>query len=130
METQTDNPQETVGRPRLERSTNNRMIAGVAAGLADYVNISIGWMRFGFVLATLLGGFGVPLYVAAWLLMPAANEAESIAARFVNGFETREKRIGAMMIAAAVFLVLFAGASPALVVLAGVIAVAYLVSAQ
>ena len=87
-------------------------------------------MRFGFVLATLLGGFGVPLYVAAWLLMPAANEADSIAERFVTGFETREKRIGATMIATAVFLVLFAGASPAVVVLAGVIAVAYLVNAQ
>jgi len=46
------------------------MLAGVAAGVADYFEVDATLVRIGFVALTLLGGAGVPLYVAAWLLIP------------------------------------------------------------
>lgn len=57
---------------RLVRSTNDRMVAGVAAGLGEYMNIDPTIVRLLFVLLTLAGGGGVLIYVIMWLIMPEA----------------------------------------------------------
>jgi phage shock protein PspC (stress-responsive transcriptional regulator) len=46
------------------------MIAGVAAGFADYLDVDVVVVRIAFVVLAALGGTGVWLYLAAWLLMP------------------------------------------------------------
>jgi signal transduction histidine kinase len=81
------------GRPRrgsfwlrrtgpLRRDSDDRLAGGVAAGVAAWKGISVTTVRIVFVLITLVtGGFGVPLYVAAWLLIPAAGEDRSIGSR-------------------------------------------------
>jgi phage shock protein PspC (stress-responsive transcriptional regulator) len=46
------------------------MVAGVAAGMADCFDLDPTVVRIGFAALCLLGGIGVPLYLAGWLLMP------------------------------------------------------------
>lgn len=58
---------------RLERSRNNRVIAGVCAGLANYFNIDIALMRVLFVVALLCGSFGFWMYVILWIVVPEEN---------------------------------------------------------
>ena len=46
------------------------MLAGVAAGLADYFDVDPTIVRIGFVVLAFVGGLAVPLYLAGWLLIP------------------------------------------------------------
>ena len=57
---------------RLTRSAENAWLAGVCAGIADYLGFDRDAMRIVWLLLTLLtAGFpGFLLYVALWLLMP------------------------------------------------------------
>lgn len=57
---------------RLFRNMNERVIGGVAAGLAEYFNIDVALMRVLFVLAIFIP---VPthmifLYIILWVVMP------------------------------------------------------------
>jgi len=77
-----------VGRPRsngpLRRPREDRLVAGVAAGLGARTGIDVTVVRIVFVVAALLGGFGVAAYVVAWLLMPAEGADGSIASKALN----------------------------------------------
>jgi phage shock protein PspC (stress-responsive transcriptional regulator) len=64
---------------RLERSRSDRMIAGVSSGLARYFEIHPAVFRVGFVVLTLLGGAGILIYGAAWLVMPDEGKEDSVA---------------------------------------------------
>ena len=55
------------------------MLAGVAAGLAEFFDVDPTLVRVGFVALALLGGLAVPLYLAAWLLIPEAGTDVSLA---------------------------------------------------
>lgn len=55
---------------RFLRSRNDRIIAGVAGGIAATLNIDPLLVRIGFLLLGLLNGFGLLVYVALWLLVP------------------------------------------------------------
>jgi phage shock protein PspC (stress-responsive transcriptional regulator) len=72
-------PGEAPGQPALTRPSGNRMLAGVASGLADYIGVNVILVRIAFVVVTFLGGVGIPLYLACWLLMPAEDTRRSIA---------------------------------------------------
>ncbi|MCP4361283.1 MAG: PspC domain-containing protein [Chloroflexi bacterium] len=61
---------------KLTRSTDDRMIAGVAAGVAEYLNIDPVLVRILFVLLALAGGPGVLIYLVLWLVMPQTNSNE------------------------------------------------------
>jgi signal transduction histidine kinase/phage shock protein PspC (stress-responsive transcriptional regulator) len=77
-----------VGRPRssgpLRRKQEDRLVAGVAAGLSARTGIEVTVVRIVFVVAALLGGFGVAAYVVAWLLLPAEGADGSIAGQALN----------------------------------------------
>src|SRR5580765_4980109 len=64
---------------RLERSRDDRMLAGVCEGLARYFGIHPAFYRVGFVVLTLIGGAGVLVYIAAALVIPDEGESDSIA---------------------------------------------------
>jgi phage shock protein PspC (stress-responsive transcriptional regulator) len=69
-------------RRRLSRSRTDRVVAGVAGGLAQHLDLDVTAVRFGFVAASLLllGGIGGPLlYLAAWALVPEEGKESSIA---------------------------------------------------
>jgi phage shock protein C len=55
---------------KLYRSKANRQIAGVCGGLAEYFNVDAILIRVLFVLLAVLGGSGLVLYVAMWIIVP------------------------------------------------------------
>jgi len=60
------------------------MLAGVASGIARYAGVDVTIVRIAFVLVTLVGGIGIPLYLASWLLIPDEDSPQSIAAGFAS----------------------------------------------
>jgi len=60
---------------RLVRSRNDRMIAGVAGGLAAALNIDPLVVRIVLLALAFLNGFGIMLYIALWLLVPNEDSA-------------------------------------------------------
>jgi signal transduction histidine kinase len=65
----------------LRRRREDRLVAGVAAGLAARTGIDVTVIRIAFVVASLLSLFGAAAYVVAWLLLPADGEASNIGSR-------------------------------------------------
>ena len=63
----------TVSEKRLFRDTDNASIAGVCAGISNYFNIDVVIIRAIFLVIFLFGGFGFPLYVILWIVVPKAN---------------------------------------------------------
>lgn len=61
----------------LFRSEKERVIAGVAGGLAAYFEVDPNLVRFLFILVTLLGGSGFFIYIILWILLPAESSAAS-----------------------------------------------------
>lgn len=63
-----------VPRNLLVRSRDDKVVAGVCGGFADYTGFDANLIRIILVAATVLG-FGSPIivYLAAWLLMPQAD---------------------------------------------------------
>lgn len=55
---------------RLMRSRDDRMLAGVAGGLAEHLNMDSTLIRLIFVVLTLAGGPGLVIYLIMWLIMP------------------------------------------------------------
>jgi phage shock protein PspC (stress-responsive transcriptional regulator) len=71
-------------RLRLHRQRSGRMLAGVAAGLADYLDVDPTLVRIGFVVLALMGGIAVPLYLAGWLLIPDEGDEQSMAEELLS----------------------------------------------
>lgn len=55
---------------KLYRNRKDKVLGGVAAGLAEYLNVDITLVRLGFVLLGLADGAGLLLYLAMWLVIP------------------------------------------------------------
>lgn len=72
------------GRGRLQRSRDDRIVGGVAGGIAQYLGRDVTVVRIVLVLLALAGGYGVAGYVVAWLLLPAEGSSETIAARAIS----------------------------------------------
>ncbi|MET0834414.1 MAG: PspC domain-containing protein, partial [Actinomycetota bacterium] len=64
---------------RLTRRANNKVLAGVAGGIADYLGIEAWIVRIGFVILVPFGGFGALAYLIAWLLVPVEGSQQSLA---------------------------------------------------
>ncbi len=77
----TDHSSHVADAKRLERSDSDRILYGVAGGLARYFDIHPAFFRVGFVVLTLLGGSGLLIYAAAALVMPAEGAPDSVATR-------------------------------------------------
>lgn len=59
---------------RLTRPTHQRMIAGVCAGLANYLGVDRALVRIAFVLAFFLGfSASFWVYLVLWLVMPEST---------------------------------------------------------
>lgn len=55
---------------KLYRNTENKMLAGVCSGIADYFDIDPTLVRLGWVLFCALGGSGVLAYIIAAIIIP------------------------------------------------------------
>jgi phage shock protein PspC (stress-responsive transcriptional regulator) len=101
MNTATVNPQATTDtsseanhdiRPQpLYRPLDDRMLAGVAAGAARYLHVDVTVMRIILVALVIFGGIGVPLYLAAWLLIPEEGADQSIASEAIQSLQARAR---------------------------------------
>ena len=62
---------------RLYRKRNDKIVAGVCSGLADYLNIDPSIVRIIFIILVFAGLQGILVYLILWLitpLEPLANE--------------------------------------------------------
>jgi len=55
---------------KLYRSKTDRKLAGVCGGLAQYFNMDATLIRVLFVVLAVLGGSGLVLYLAMWIIVP------------------------------------------------------------
>lgn len=56
---------------RLYRSKSDRIVGGVLGGFADYLNTDPSVVRIIYAILTLASfGFGVLLYLIAWIVIP------------------------------------------------------------
>lgn len=75
----TDNQNSFEASRQFRRSTDDRKIAGVASGLAEYFNTDVTLVRVAFVGLSFVSGIGVALYLAAWALVADVGSDNSIA---------------------------------------------------
>ena len=57
---------------RLTRDVNNKKIAGVCAGIANYFDLDPTLIRVIWILLVYVAGTGVLAYLIAWAVMPEA----------------------------------------------------------
>ncbi len=62
--------------PRLVRSKNEQIIAGVCGGLANYLGVDPVLVRLAFLLLIPAGGIGVPLYFILMIIMPSEGDID------------------------------------------------------
>ena len=74
---------------QLRRSGDDRMLAGVAGGLARYLGADVTLVRVIIAALVLFTGAGAALYLAAWLLIPADGEDQSVAAAWIADRQNR-----------------------------------------
>ena len=55
---------------RLTRSSTDRKLAGVCAGIAEYFDLDPTLIRIGWVIFSLLGGSGLLAYIICAIVMP------------------------------------------------------------
>jgi signal transduction histidine kinase/phage shock protein PspC (stress-responsive transcriptional regulator) len=96
--------QPTLRRPGLRRSRSDRVVAGVAAGVARHLGLEPLVVRLAFSIFALALGFGVVVYLLIWLLAPieaaeTAAEARPTVARSIPR-PTRRQFLGIGLILA------------------------------
>jgi len=79
---------------RLLRSRNDRIVAGVAGGVAAMFNVDPLLVRIAFLALALFNGFGLIIYLVLWLLVP--NEDSPA----VDAREQVRENVGEMQAAA------------------------------
>ena len=72
------------GRPPLRRAYDGRMLAGVCAGIADYLAIDVTIVRVAFAVFTFVGGAAIPAYLACLLLIPEEGSDQSLASSLLD----------------------------------------------
>ena len=109
----------TVSGPRhLRRRVADRVIGGVAGGIADYLNIDPLLVRASLVGLMIFGGAGLVLYVVAWLLIPMDGRDGSIVQEWFAWLSRRVGRRTAVLglvVMAVVAIWIFGESQPCLV---------------
>jgi signal transduction histidine kinase len=68
----------------VRRATDDRLVGGVAAGVSAWTGVDVTIVRVGFVVASLVSGFGLAAYVLGWLMMPATGQSRAIASDAIH----------------------------------------------
>ena len=73
---------------RLYRNEHDKVVAGVASGLAEYMQIDITIVRLLFVLSTIfLMGVGLLVYIVIWIVAPINNDLTAKYSQFNDYFK-------------------------------------------
>lgn len=73
---------------KLVRKTDDKMIAGIAAGIAEYFELDVTLIRVLLVVTAIFGGFGLVLYIVMWILVPEEGSARTVVDDVVDGVNT------------------------------------------
>lgn len=82
---------------RLTRSKHDRMIGGVAGGMAAHLNIDSAWIRIAW-LALLILGPGFILYVIAWIAIPESADADPLPVRAARAGDNGRLIVGGLLV--------------------------------
>lgn len=93
---------------KLERSREDRIIAGVSGGLGTYMGTNPWLFRLAFIILAFFGGLGVLLYIAAWLLIPDRGTEEPIISKWLGNLDMSDGGtiFGVILVAAAGVIIL------------------------
>jgi phage shock protein PspC (stress-responsive transcriptional regulator) len=91
MNTTTVEPQDQTKQQPLTRPVEDRMLGGVAAGIARYLRVDVTVVRIVFAVLAIMGGAGIPLYLAGWLLIPEEGAKQSIASELIDSLSSRSR---------------------------------------
>lgn len=96
-------------RRRIFRDPDHKSIGGVASGIAAYFGTDPVWIRLAFVILTLGGLAGIPIYIILWIIMPEAKTAaeklemrgepvtaENIARKVSESFDQVKKNVSGL----------------------------------
>lgn len=90
----------------MKRSSDDRLLAGVCAGAAKYLNIDPVVVRIIIAVLTFVGGAGVILYAAAWLLLPSEDADRSLVAEWFK-LDKNEEQVRTVGLVGAAALAVF-----------------------
>jgi|GEM_PF-3543188 Putative stress-responsive transcriptional regulator len=62
---------------RLYRSEDDKVLGGVCGGIAEKYELDPSLVRLATLVIVLTAGIGLPLYLAAWLIVPPESELEN-----------------------------------------------------
>jgi len=88
--------------PRLD--ADNRAVSGTASGIANEVGIDPSYVRAAFVVLTLSGGWGLVLYLVAWIVMARATMSDATYAPTPKAATPRVRLLAFAMVAAGLVL--------------------------
>jgi phage shock protein PspC (stress-responsive transcriptional regulator) len=80
------------GQRTLRRPTQNRIFAGVGAGVADYLGTDVTATRAGLAAVAILGHVAIPAYAIGWALMPEEGKSRSRAGEFLDSVTSRVRQ--------------------------------------
>ena len=65
--------------PRYRRAQEDKLLAGVCAGLARHLRVDVNHVRIAMVVLAAIGGFGLLFYAALWVVVPQGEAEQSTA---------------------------------------------------
>jgi phage shock protein C len=102
METNNIPPQDTddddatsgnrTGQRPFRRPAQDRILAGVGAGVADYFGTDVTATRVGLAATAVLAHVAIPAYAIGWALIPEEGKSRSRAAEFLDSVATRVRQ--------------------------------------
>jgi signal transduction histidine kinase len=87
----------------LRRTDDGRIAGGVAAGISARTGINLTLLRVIFCVTGIFTGFGLAVYVIAWLFLPKGGESATIASRAIHDL----RGIAVAAVAASMLIVVF-----------------------
>jgi phage shock protein PspC (stress-responsive transcriptional regulator) len=76
-------------KKRLYRDESDKLLAGVASGLAQYLQVDPAIVRFIFILLVIFGGSGILIYIILWLVLPSRSLVSNIRKRLYRDPDDR-----------------------------------------
>ena len=79
-----------LARPR-RAVQQQQILKSVAVGIARYLSVDVTVVRIVFAVLAIMGGAGIPLYLAGWLLIPEEGAEQSIASDLIQSLSSRSR---------------------------------------
>ena len=68
---------------QLRRNIDDKVIAGVASGVAEFFDLDVTVVRVVWAVAALFG-FGIPVYLIMWLVVPEKGQERAVVSEIVD----------------------------------------------